>query len=1001
LIAIGLAGTILLLFFMRISHKPYDLEPFLPYIEKQLSSQGYDVRFQKLGVFFDGSLKLKGNRLIFTNKEKEDEKVIAKEAVLTLSNRNLAKGKVIPKHVEINHLKLALGLDKEAFTIAGTSFPIQKSEGQTKKSIVSYLNEGEELSPFFKYLKTIQMNDVDIIVKDDLNNETWNITNANLRFGKFFRYGEELKVSGVLSREKDEEKALPVEISFVHPQSADKATLNATFKQVHTDVLKGYIPVTHIIDGSGDIGINVDLTADNTLMNQRFDLALNDGSIYIEKGYTKPFKFIEAHIEGYYDAEDEDKLVLRNFNVLDHANVRFNIKGEVTNLTSGNPFINLQLETGDTTVLHIASYLPDRRIGKTVKWLEDHINYGDIQTLKLSYVGKPKALPNCDKTCGFDGEFDFKDLSVKFLKNTPPGTKLSGQFKMKENYISVTSEKGSIGKQEVEDVSVYIADFFNKKIQNTIHIKGKARGEIQEVLEILEKELRTNPIQKVAGRHVSQVDLKMPLKGVKLDTIQLNVASDLSKVRTNIKPIGDKEFFADAASLNVTEKDLTFSGKGLLDDLNVEAKWRETMKYFGDFTSVKVNTDIPSSRLEEYLMPLGVKMSGPLWAEVALQKQNTGDFSYQLKAKAPASTSVATPVLGWSKIADDTLHISSKGVLDGENRIYDLAEINISAEDVDITGNLHYQEQKEDKLSFDFDQFVLGRNNLRAKFQENVLNLRGEGVDLSGYKERKSLTPEKMDVKVSLDKIYFPKGAINKAEGTISIKDNLWHKANLKGKTLNNQAASFNLYTNDQKRQIIDFYAQDAGQTLKSLDVYSNIKEGVLTGHLNLAPTKEMNGKGHISIKDTRLVKAPILAQLLSLISLEQLFSSGSGIIFKDISIPLTLKEDIAYFNKVKMKGPSIGLRFEGSLGVKTDNLYVKGQLIPVSTMNKFISNIPIVGKILTGSQEGLFVADFKIKGNTANPDVSVNPLSVVTPGLLKDFFGAITGDENVGEPAQ
>ena len=69
--------------------------------------------------------------------------------------------------------------------------------------------------------------------------------------------------------------------------------------------------------------------------------------------------------------------------------------------------------------------------------------------------------------------------------------------------------------------------------------------------------------------------------------------------------------------------------------------------------------------------------------------------------------------------------------------------------------------------------------------------------------------------------------------------------------------------------------------------------------------------------------------------------------------------------------------------------------MIPAEGLNQVVSKIPLIGTILTGSQEGLSVANFSILGSFKDPSVSVNPLSLITPGLLKDFFSGIMGDDS------
>ena len=52
--------------------------------------------------------------------------------------------------------------------------------------------------------------------------------------------------------------------------------------------------------------------------------------------------------------------------------------------------------------------------------------------------------------------------------------------------------------------------------------------------------------------------------------------------------------------------------------------------------------------------------------------------------------------------------------------------------------------------------------------------------------------------------------------------------------------------------------------------------------------------------------------------------------------------------------------------------------------LNKVIGSIPIVGDILTGGSGGVFAATYSVKGPSENPEISANPLSVLTPGILR-----------------
>ena len=87
-----------------------------------------------------------------------------------------------------------------------------------------------------------------------------------------------------------------------------------------------------------------------------------------------------------------------------------------------------------------------------------------------------------------------------------------------------------------------------------------------------------------------------------------------------------------------------------------------------------------------------------------------------------------------------------------------------------------------------------------------------------------------------------------------------------------------------------------------------------------------------------------------------------------------------------KTSGSSIGLTFSGVLdrGKKTTD--VSGTIIPVTEINQFLGNIPLVGNILGGAS-GLIAATYSMKGPTSDPNIMVNPLSVLAPGIIRKIL--------------
>jgi len=76
------------------------------------------------------------------------------------------------------------------------------------------------------------------------------------------------------------------------------------------------------------------------------------------------------------------------------------------------------------------------------------------------------------------------------------------------------------------------------------------------------------------------------------------------------------------------------------------------------------------------------------------------------------------------------------------------------------------------------------------------------------------------------------------------------------------------------------------------------------------------------------------------------------------------------------------------------------GTLVPFSFFNSIINVIPLLGDGITGGEgQGVIAASYTVKGTLGEPDISVNPVSLLTPGFLRNLFFA--GDDTPEKPPE
>jgi hypothetical protein len=102
------------------------------------------------------------------------------------------------------------------------------------------------------------------------------------------------------------------------------------------------------------------------------------------------------------------------------------------------------------------------------------------------------------------------------------------------------------------------------------------------------------------------------------------------------------------------------------------------------------------------------------------------------------------------------------------------------------------------------------------------------------------------------------------------------------------------------------------------------------------------------------------------------------------------------------MSGSQVGLTVEGRVDLAREQLDLEGTVVPFYGLNWALGKIPLVGPFLAGrGGEGAFAVTYGVEGAMAEPDVWVNPLSVLAPGFIRDLFGSIAdGSAQAPEPA-
>ena len=301
---------------------------------------------------------------------------------------------------------------------------------------------------------------------------------------------------------------------------------------------------------------------------------------------------------------------------------------------------------------------------------------------------------------------------------------------------------------------------------------------------------------------------------------------------------------------------------------------------------------------------------------------------------------------------------------------------------------------KIDKLNLDYfdnedkkNQFFIQRdkkNNYKLKGE--IFNANTLISNLLKNKNDNKYRIFKNNIKLNLNikDVYIDeKNIIKNLKGKILIKDNKIFQTNLSSFFDKNENLTFSINTKIDGEKITTLFSSRAKPLVNRYKFIKGYEEGFLDFY---SSKKNKISNSKLKIYDFKLQKLPTLTKLLTLASLQGIADllSGEGIRFNEFEMNFNNKDNLMTIEEIYAIGPAISILMNGYIE-ENKLISLRGTLVPATTINKTISSIPLLGKILVGDKtgEGVFGVSFKIKGSPGALETTVNPIKTLTPRFI------------------
>ena len=145
-----------------------------------------------------------------------------------------------------------------------------------------------------------------------------------------------------------------------------------------------------------------------------------------------------------------------------------------------------------------------------------------------------------------------------------------------------------------------------------------------------------------------------------------------------------------------------------------------------------------------------------------------------------------------------------------------------------------------------------------------------------------------------------------------------------------------------------------------------------------------------VEMSKVRLVKTPALARILTLGSLHGMADTlnGAGVEFTKVVAPVSIRGARLTIGHARATGPAMGITTQGVIDIDNHTVDLSGGIAPSYVLNSVVGAVPVVGSLFVSRKgEGMFGLTYSARGPFSSPKISVNPLSLAAPGILRRIF--------------
>ncbi|MBY4630785.1 YhdP family protein [Rhizobium croatiense] len=465
------------------------------------------------------------------------------------------------------------------------------------------------------------------------------------------------------------------------------------------------------------------------------------------------------------------------------------------------------------------------------------------------------------------------------------------------------------------------------------------------------------------------------------------------------KPFSGRTISNVSGMLNGDPKLITLDAKGEIDGIPADIDLTEPVEASSGVERQRVITATLSDDQRSKVMPgLSDIVRGNLKMVLTRIDDDRQDVQLDL-----TKSMLDLPWIGWSK--GSGIAASAEFEMSGPPENTEIKNFRLKGDGFGATGSLNVG--KTGLISADFDSvrlsslddFALSVKRSKGNFDVSVSGTSADARPVIARLKSGSDSDEGGDsdnigvsVRAKLKNVIgFNDEKVGNFQAQVSLRGDKLQALNFSGVTDSGEAVVSQM----KDGGVINITSGDAGAVSRFADLYQHMQGGLLNLAIRLGAQGGWDGSLDVRrfsiVNEQRLrsiVSTPVGNEQRSLNEAVKRDIDTSSQRFQRGFARIVSRGGMIGIENGVLRGDQIGATFQGVVRDRKGNMDMTGTFMPAYGLNRLFAELPLIGVILgNGSDRGLIGITFKLTGKFDQPNLQINPLSIIAPGVFRQIF--------------